>query len=74
MSEQYRVPVGSPSWRRLQAKKLATFRATRVQPSVRSGRAKPRRPDPVKLAAKRAERRKARGLDPREPVGDEWVR
>jgi hypothetical protein len=35
-------------------------------------RAKPRRPDPVKLAAKRAERRRSKGLDPREPCGDEF--
>jgi hypothetical protein len=35
-------------------------------------RAKPRKPDPVKLAANRAERRKAKGLDWHEPVGDEW--
>jgi hypothetical protein len=31
-----------------------------------------RKPDPVRLAARRAERRKALGMDPREPCGDEF--
>jgi hypothetical protein len=33
----------------------------------------PRKPDPVKLAARRAERRKALGLDRQEPAGDELL-
>jgi hypothetical protein len=74
MTERHRVSVGSPAAQRIAERRLATIRRKAAEAQAQAKRAKWRKPDPVKLAARRAERRKAKGLDRHEPVGDEWER
>ena len=67
MTNKYRVPAGSPAAQRIKDRRLQTIRR-------KAARARRRRPDSVKLAVRRQERRRALGLDRHEPVGDEWER